>query len=62
MSSRNLSSQWAPLGPIGVLDPLKSNFEIDSTFHYRESTAFRYPMYITMKHCMQTPHKLVSII
>ena len=28
--------------PIGVMDPLKFNFEVDSTFHLRESTTFQY--------------------
>ena len=39
MSLRNMSSKQGPLGSIGVLAPLESNFEIDSTSHYRESTA-----------------------
>ena len=26
------------LGPLGILAPLKSNFEVDSTSNYREST------------------------
>ena len=62
MSSRNISLDQGPLGPIGILAPLKSNFEIDSTSHYRETIALQYPMYITTKHYMQTPHKLVSVI
>ena len=36
-----------PLGPIGVLALSKSNFEIDLTSHYKESTTLQYPMYIT---------------
>ena len=39
MSSRNISLEWGPLGPVGVLDLLESNFEIESTSHNRESTA-----------------------
>ena len=39
MPTKNMSSEREPLGPIGILAPLESNFEIDSTFHYRESTA-----------------------
>ena len=38
------------LQTIGVLAPLKSNFEIDLTSYYRESTALQYPMYITTRH------------
>ena len=36
--------EWQPLGPIGVLTPLKSNFEVDSTSHYRELTELQYLM------------------
>ena len=34
-----------PLGPIEVLALSKSNFEIDLTSHYKESTTLQYPMY-----------------
>ena len=39
VSLRNMSLEQEPLGSIGVLAPLESNFEIDSTSHYRESAA-----------------------
>ena len=42
---RYMSSKQGPLGPIGVLAPSKSNFEVDSTSHYKESTKLQYPMY-----------------
>ena len=42
MLTRYMSLEWGPLGPIGVLAPLKLNPEIDSTSHYRESTALQY--------------------
>ena len=38
MPSGLMSSKRGPLGPIGVLVPLESNFKVDSTSHYREST------------------------
>ena len=50
MPSRNISLEWGPWRPIRLLTPSKSNFEIDSTSHYRESTALRYPIYIRMRH------------
>ena len=37
-----MSLEQEPLGPIGVLVTSESNFEVDSTFHQRESTAFHY--------------------
>ena len=39
-----------PLGSIGVLTPLESNFEIDSTSHYKESIALQYLMYVTTRY------------
>ena len=45
-----MSSERGPLGPIGVLAPLESNSEIDSTSHYRESTALQYLICITTRH------------
>ena len=30
MPTKNMSSEREPLGPIGILAPLESNFEIDS--------------------------------
>ena len=50
MSSRNMSSKRGPLGPIGILAPSKSNFEIDLASYYKESTALQYLMYITMRY------------
>ena len=50
MPSRNMSSKWGPLGPIGALTSLESNSKIDSIFHYRESTALQYLMYLTTRH------------
>ena len=44
MPTRYMSSKWGPLGPIGVLAPSESNFEADSTSHYRKSTELQYPM------------------
>ena len=44
VSTRYISSKWGPLGLIGVLNPSESNFEVDSTFYYRESIELRYPM------------------
>ena len=52
MSSRNMSSKWGPLGSIKVLAPLESNFEVDSTSHYKQSIELQYLMYITMRHQM----------
>ena len=49
MSSRNMSLEQGPLKPIGVLASLKSNFDIGSKSHYRESIALQYLMYITMR-------------
>ena len=43
-ANRYMSSEWGPLGPIGVLAPLKSNSKVDSTSYYRESTEVQYPM------------------
>ena len=28
------------LGPLGILAPLKSNYKVDLTSHYKESTKF----------------------
>ena len=39
-----MSLEWEPLGPIGMQAPLKSNFKVDSTSHYRESIEFQYLM------------------
>ena len=36
--------EWEPLGPIGVLDPLESNFEVDSTSHYNKLAKLQYHM------------------
>ena len=33
-----------PLGPIGILVPLQSNFEVYSTSHYRESIELQNPI------------------
>ena len=38
MPTRNMILEQGPLRPIEILAPLESNFEIDSTSHYREST------------------------
>ena len=37
MQTWYMSSKQGPLGPIGILAPLESNFKVDSTSHYRES-------------------------
>ena len=50
MPTRNICWNRGPLGSIRVLAISESNFEIDSIFHYRESTTLQYPMYITMRH------------
>ena len=62
------------LQTIGVLTPLKSNFEIDSTSHYGESIALHSNTLRILQqdtkcsgswptiHCMQTPQELVPII
>ena len=42
-----MSLERGPLGPIGVLAPSESTSKIDSTSHYRKSTTFQYPIYIT---------------
>ena len=39
-----ISWEWGPLKPIGVLAPLKSNSEVDSTSYYRDSIEFQYSM------------------
>ena len=39
-----MSSKREPLGPIGVLAPLKFNSKVHSTSQYRESTKPQYPM------------------
>ena len=49
MSTWCMSLEWGPLESVVVLVSLKSNFEVDSTFHYRESTTLQYLMYITMR-------------
>ena len=43
----------------------KSNFEVDSTLHYRESTALQYPMWMTRRHKVSEsvtcyPFRLIS--
>ena len=35
---------------IETIETQESNFEIDSTFHYRDSIALQYLMYITMRY------------
>ena len=35
---------WGLLEPIGVLAPLESNSEVDSTSHYRVSNELLYPI------------------
>ena len=50
MSSNNMSLECGLLELVGVLAPSKSNFEIDSTSHYKKSTALQYLMYITTRH------------
>ena len=39
-----MSLEQEPLGPIGVLAPSKSIFEVNLTSHYKESTTFQYPI------------------
>ena len=39
-----------PLGFIGIMASLESNFEVDSTSYHRESIALQYPMLKTMRH------------
>ena len=50
MPTRYLSLERGPLGPIGVLAPLESNSEVDSTSHYQELGKLQYHMHITMAH------------
>ena len=50
MLSRNMSLKRGPLGPLRVLTPSESNYEVDSISHYRELTKLQYPTYITTKH------------
>ena len=50
MSSWYMNLEGGPLGSVGVLTPLESNFKVDSTFYYRESTALQYPMLKTTRH------------
>ena len=45
-----MSLEREPLGPIGVLTLSELNFEIESTFHYRESIALQYLMYIKTRY------------
>ena len=44
MLTMYVSSKREPIGPRGILSPLESNFEVDSTFHYTESTKLQYPL------------------
>ena len=44
MSTRYMSLERGPLGPIGVLASSESSFEVDSTSHHRESTELQYPI------------------
>ena len=49
MPSKNMSSSSDYWDNRTILELLKSNFEVDSTSHYKELTALQYPMYITTR-------------
>ena len=38
-----------------VLSPSESNFKVDLTSYYRESTTLQVPMYIIMRHIVLIP-------
>ena len=44
MSSWYMSPERGPLGPIGVVAPLKSNSKVDSTTYYKVLIELQYPM------------------
>ena len=45
-----------------VLAPLKSNFEVDLTSHYKKSTTLQYLMSITIRHWMLEFRDLLFIV
>ena len=49
MPSRNMSSSGDYWDNRTILELSKSDFEVDSTSHNKESTILQYHMYITMR-------------
>ena len=54
MLIRYISSEQRPLETIGVRAPSKSNSEIDSMSHYKESIELQYPMQITRYYVLKS--------